>query len=358
MRRCRELFSELNRSGIKPNDVIFNGMVAASVKIGRVDEAIAWFDRMQAAGVVATCVTYTNIIQGYCKAGNMLEATKWVKLMKKMETSPSVLTYTTLLAGWAQTGDISMAVSCFKAIEKNGLAPNIYSYSALLSAYKNAELLDSQMIEAQAWWDQMVGKEKLVPNTVAYNIMIELYAKNGKMTTAVEYYLKMKGDGVEPNQKTIALLVDGYASIGDLNRAVDWFGKMRLEGRGIEPEAYIAVIDTYCSAGAMTNAMRWFSKMCRTPIAEDPQAYRAAVNSMMLGFSIIGRPTLAFKYFRKLRQRGIDANVESYNALFAAIDKLAFVDSSFVSAKQERGKDIREVLTDMASRGNSNHKRK
>lgn len=70
---------------------------------------------------------------------------------------------------------------------------------------------------AQKGWE-MAHTIPGLPNLHAYNAMIETLEKSGRCDEAVQFFERMRGQGIQGDMKTYGAMVDVYAARGDWNK--------------------------------------------------------------------------------------------------------------------------------------------
>lgn len=123
-------------AGVPANRKTFGKLAEAAAKAGRIPEAVAWLEVLQATpGLVADKVTYSTVIDACAKAGNASEATRWLGNMAAARVALDLVSYNTVINAFAKASDAAAALAFLKAAASQGLEPDRVSYSAVIEGY-------------------------------------------------------------------------------------------------------------------------------------------------------------------------------------------------------------------------------
>ncbi|PWA39788.1 pentatricopeptide repeat-containing protein, mitochondrial [Artemisia annua] len=79
-------------------------------------------------------------------------------------------------------------------------------------------------------------KEGIMPNVIAYNVLINGYCKSRKMAQAYGCFAEMEARGLVANKYTYTILINGNCNLGNWNEALRLY--IEMVDRGIEPDAW------------------------------------------------------------------------------------------------------------------------
>ena len=130
------ILSKMEKSGFKPNDIIYNTLIDTYAKTNQLEEFEGSFPEMKERDLHPTVSTYNTLIDSYRKKG-CHEALE--ELMADMEQSglkPDVWTFTYLLSAYGRQKKMGdKATDAFLRMRKQGLLPTSQSYTALIHVY-------------------------------------------------------------------------------------------------------------------------------------------------------------------------------------------------------------------------------
>ncbi|KAF3784076.1 Pentatricopeptide repeat-containing protein [Nymphaea thermarum] len=123
--KCLQLFSLMQREGVRPNAVTFVGVLCACGHVGLVDEGRHYFNSMwEEFGISPLIQHYGCMVDLYSRAGLMEKA---YEVIKNMPIEPDVLIWGSLLSGCRTSGNIEMAeLASRKVIELDPLNSGAY----------------------------------------------------------------------------------------------------------------------------------------------------------------------------------------------------------------------------------------
>lgn len=133
---------------LKPNAITYSILISYYRNLGRMEDAMAIFDRMKAAG---------------CK--------------------PNGSIFTTLIAGFAAQGNFSIAERIFNEGQQDGAAPDLHMFNAIISCYLSA----GKPIEAREVAKKMI-QLGIEPNHVTYKVFLSELLSNGQLAEARNLY--------------------------------------------------------------------------------------------------------------------------------------------------------------------------
>ena len=94
-----------------------------------------------------------------------------------------------------------------------------------------------------------------LPNLHAYNVMIEILEKSGRCDEAVQFFERMRGQGIQGDMKTYGAMVDVYAARGDWNKQ-----KTALKVYDWNWHATLCYAHTHTHTPARGTSRRWPSR--------------------------------------------------------------------------------------------------
>lgn len=301
------------------NVVTWTLFIAGYAQHGQVDAALELLQKMQKVGMLPNKITYTSILQGctspatldqgkkihgyiiqsgchkdlwvvnalitmYCKCGGLKDAQKLFEDMSDRD----MVTWTAMITGYAQQGFHGEAISLFQRMQREGIKPDKMAYTSVLTACAgpalleqgkkfHQELIDSgdnldiylqsslvsmyarcgSMDDAQQVFDQM--RER---NVVAWTAMIAGLAQHGRCKEALEYFERMKADGIKPDKVTFTSILSACAHVGLIDEGRKYLRSMFIL-YGVMPTAehYSCFVDLLGRAGRLEEAESVISNM-------------------------------------------------------------------------------------------------
>ncbi|KAL5789288.1 hypothetical protein ACOSQ2_004176 [Xanthoceras sorbifolium] len=204
---------------LAPNVVWYGSMIDGLCKDGFIDKAKELFLEMLNQGVQPDVVTFSVLLDELCKAGKIDEANRLYEFMIKGDVQPNTYTYNILMDGYCLVGRIRDAEKLFVSMASKGCMPDVVSYGILI----DGEMISKDMRPTVVTYNSMliglfrasrVGDGRklfeeiqsndlfhslphkgLVPDVVAYNIMINGLCKERELEKANSLLWAMEEKG-------------------------------------------------------------------------------------------------------------------------------------------------------------------
>ncbi|KAJ4850815.1 Pentatricopeptide repeat-containing protein [Turnera subulata] len=231
------LFVELLRSGIRPNEYTFAGVLNACA-----DSALEEFGKkvhgfMTRTGFDPLSFAVSALVHMYSKCGNMVSAGRVFKGMGK----PDLVSWTSLIVGYAQNGQPDEAIQYFEMLLKSGTRPDHVTFVGVLSACVHAGLVDKGLE-----YFHSIDKEYGLTHTADhYACIVDLLARSGRFDEAERIIGEMP---MKPDKYLWASLLGGCRIHGNLElakRAAEALFEIEPEN----PATYVTMANIYATAG-------------------------------------------------------------------------------------------------------------
>ncbi|KAF5189529.1 Pentatricopeptide repeat-containing protein family [Thalictrum thalictroides] len=211
--RAIEIFADMERMNIEPNEITFIGVLTACSHGGLVQEGAFYFDLMQESyNITPKIQHYGCMIDLQGRTGLLIEA---LKLIESMPTEPDILAWKSILSASVKHGDMKAGeYSAFRAIE---LAPKDSSCYVLLSnIYAKAGRWDdvakvrSMMEERRV--RKIAGCSSILVNGKIHEFLagkdVNLGGRSIIQQKLEEMTCKLKLEGYKPDLTQVILDVD------------------------------------------------------------------------------------------------------------------------------------------------------
>ncbi|XP_010931829.1 pentatricopeptide repeat-containing protein At3g20730 [Elaeis guineensis] len=242
--KALELFCEINRMGMRIDDVILCSMInicanIASLSLGR--QIHAHVIKKQSNHDIALS---NALIDMYAKSGELWDARCAFDEMQYK----NVISWTSLIAGYGKHGSGEGAIALFVKMEDDGVKPNDVTFLSLLSACSHSGLTNKGM----EYFKSMVSKYGIHPRAEHYSCAVDLLARGGQLQEAYDFVCKMDA---KPNASLWAAVLGacrmhGNTSLGEI--AAGYLLNLYPE-RSVN---YVVLANTYASAGLWESAWK------------------------------------------------------------------------------------------------------
>jgi pentatricopeptide repeat protein len=185
------------------------------------------------------------------------------------------------------------------------------SWTELIVAYARSGDMDS----ASELFNGLPFKDM-----VAWTSMVTGYAQNAMPKKALEFFCKMREDGVETDEITLVGVISACAQLGVSGHA-NWIREI-AENSKFGPASNVlvgsALIDMYSKCGNVEEAYNVFKGMKERNVF--------SYSSMIVGFAVHGRARAAIKLFYEMLKTGIKPNHVTFVGVFTACRHVGMVE--------------------------------
>lgn len=177
-------FRELQRVGMKPNEVSLTGVLSACAQAGAFEFGKILHGFMEKAGFVWISSVNNALLDTYSKCGNVCMARL---VFERMPGVKSVISWTSMIAGLAMQGYGEEAIALFSKMEGSGLRPDGITFISILYACSHAGLIE----QGCRYFSKMKNIYGIEPAIEHYGCMVDLYGRAGQLQKAYDFILQM-----------------------------------------------------------------------------------------------------------------------------------------------------------------------
>ncbi|GMN42140.1 hypothetical protein TIFTF001_011344 [Ficus carica] len=289
-------------SGFGLDAFVQNSLLAMYMNCREKGAARRVFEAMQDRSVVS----WNTMISGYFRNGCVDEALRMFKWMIDVGVEPDSATVVSVLPTCGYTKNLALGREVHALVEEKGSGMNIKAYNALVDMYARCGKMD----EAQVVFDKM-GKR----DVVTWTTMINGYILNGDARSALALCGLMQYDGVRPNAVTIASLLSacGSLSLSTYGRCLHGLALRQKHECDVIVET--ALIDMYAKCKHMDHSFRVFARTSKQ---------RAAPwNAVISASSYNGLAREAMELFKWMLMEAIKPDDATLNGLFPSYSILS-----------------------------------
>ncbi|XP_010250083.1 PREDICTED: pentatricopeptide repeat-containing protein At4g21065-like [Nelumbo nucifera] len=199
------LFRKMQIAGVKPDEVTMVSVLSACVDLGAL-ELGKWLEfYIEREGVLKTVELCNALIDMFAKCGDVDEA---MRVFRKMNDK-TIVSWTSVIVGLAMHGRGVEAVAFFEEMKRAGVAPDDVAFIGLLSACSHAGLVE----EGQRYFSSMASEYAIVPKIEHYGCMVDLLGRAGLVKQALEFIQEMP---IAPNPVIWRTLIHACRVHGEL----------------------------------------------------------------------------------------------------------------------------------------------
>ncbi|XP_006651209.1 putative pentatricopeptide repeat-containing protein At3g49142 [Oryza brachyantha] len=268
-----QMHSSTARLGLDGNAFVAHSMISMYARCGRPDDAYQMFEEMLYRDVVS----WNAMISGFAHAGLFGRA---MDVFRKL-----------------------VAVQCPK--------PDAGTMASILPAMEKARMEDITLL--RGIFDKMQFK-----GLISWNAMIAIYTNNEMHVEAVELFMRMQKDDIEPDAVTLATVLPscGEVSALSLGKRIHEIIKRKRVCSSMLLEN--ALMDMYASCGCLKEARSVFDSMG----ARDVVSWTSIISA----YGRHGHGREAIDLFEKMRGQGLEPDSIAFVAVLAACSHAGLLD--------------------------------
>jgi pentatricopeptide repeat protein len=222
----RELSSKL---GCELDCRVFNTVIYACYKLGRVELGAKWFRMMLENGVQPNVATF-GMLMGLYQKGWSVEEAQFTFCQMRNFRIVCQSAYSAMITIFTRLRLYDKAEEVIGLMREDKVVLNLENWLVMLNTYchqgklEEAELALFSMHEAG-----------FSPNIVAYNTLITGYGKISNMDAAQRKFLSIQEVGLEPDETTYRSMIEGWGRTDNYKEA-EWHLK-ELKRSGYKPNS-------------------------------------------------------------------------------------------------------------------------
>ncbi|KAJ8558226.1 hypothetical protein K7X08_004992 [Anisodus acutangulus] len=334
--RARSLMREL----VEPSDVTFNILISAYCREGSLVQALVMLEKSFSKGYIPDVITVTKVVELLCNHGRASEAVDVLERGGVVD----VVAYNTLINGFCRLGKVKVGCRLLKEMELKGCLPNADTYNGLISGLCDSKMLDlaldmfNEMKRVGINWN-LVTYDTLIHglclggrvedglkimdlleddkgastfHSSPYNGVIYGFYKENRLKEALAFLRKMENlfpRAVDRSVRILGLCENG--SIDEARRVYD-----QMVGEGVMPSAlvYANLVSGYCSKGCVREAFELMNEM----IGRGYLPVASTLNALIILLCKQGKVGKASKLMEDIIGRGCLLDSASYSPFIDA----------------------------------------
>ncbi|KAL8155555.1 pentatricopeptide repeat-containing protein At3g09040, mitochondrial-like [Apium graveolens] len=334
--RGGNLFREMRREGIRPNEFCFSSVLKGCVikldlrfgvqvhnevikvgflgdgfvgpclvdlyaKCGELVNAVEVFYSMPERNAVL----WNVLLNGYTELGEITETLKLFCSVNEPEIKFNKFTLCTVLKGCVKSGDLTTGQVLHCIALKIGCESAEFLGCSLVDMYSKCGLVDDALL---------VFSNLKCDDTVTWSAMIDCLAQNEREYEAAELFSSMKRAGLSPNQYTVASLASVATRLGVLYcKTIHAY----VYKYGFETDNVIcnAMITMYLGLGLFKDSYHVFSGMSHRDVV--------SWNSLLSGFNNKGTFDQGIPIFKRMLVEGYTPSTSTYISTVELCSSLA-----------------------------------
>lgn len=276
--------------GLDRHRAVRDGLIALYLACGQRARARALFDGFPDGRDV---VSWTAMVTGHARLGFLDEALAlFFDMVEDRSVVVDAVAAAAAFAVCAEVGDLALGRKAHQRVLYRKVALDVVAWNALVDMYAKC----GDAAAAQRCFRRMPVKK----NVVSWNTMISAFARAGELGEALALFREMQGAGVPPDDATFVAVLGACAQLGALDTGRWVHAYMGRMGRKADDVVGNALLDMYAKCGAVDQATEVFDGMAW----RDVYTY----TSMILGLAMHGHGEEGLALFADMRRAGVRPN--------------------------------------------------
>lgn len=314
MKNAMLVFDDMQIAGKKPTYITYSIMIDGYVRSGQLVTARSMLDRMVESGERPTAVTFNTLLRGYSsdkRPGALRQALLLLDDMTSYHVVPEIDTFNTLMSAAVDADDLRLAVDIFKRVEKASLRPDGVTYTILLQAYARL----GRVLDAVATFEKLSLDTNAVMDIAAYNAMVDAFARGGDMVAAEKMLERAcefaRNLGKPPPVEAYGAIVSGYARLKQVKSVVNTVRRFHAAGGIPDQKMLNQLVDVCIYAGEFKLAMQAVRAMELSDMDTNKERYRKLLLLQMNKKSKTGETAKYSEDRVQIQEESRSANTET-----------------------------------------------
>ncbi|MBA0832964.1 hypothetical protein Goarm_017313 [Gossypium armourianum] len=256
-----------------------------------------------------TVVSWTAMIAGYIHWNKLEEGMKLFARMIEERIKPNEITLLCLVVECGFVGALELGKQLHVYILRNGICLSLALATALVDMYGKC----GEIRNARAVFDSVKDKDVMI-----WSAMIAAYAQTHCIDQAFDLFVKMRENGVRPNQVTMTTMLSLCAETGALDMG-KWVHTV-IDRQAVEMDTILktALLEMYAKCGDIDGAWKLFREVKDRDIG--------MWNTMMAGLGMHGCGKEALELFSEMEREGVRPNDVTFIGLLNACSHAGLVE--------------------------------
>ncbi|KAE9464813.1 hypothetical protein C3L33_03299, partial [Rhododendron williamsianum] len=281
--------------------VSWNSLITGYAQYGRFDDALAVCREMEVLSIKPNASTMAGLLPAVTNA--TAENVSFVKELFMKSDKDSVVSWNVMIAMYVSNSMSMSAVEVYSEMEACGIEPDAVTVASVLPACGDlSALLLGRRIH------EYVERQRLRPNLLLENALINMYAKCGCLDDARKVFDEMLYRDVV----SWTSMISGYGMNGKGRIAVALFLKMLASGPTPDHIAFVTVISA-CSHAGLLDEGRYCYKLMTEEYRLMPRLEHCACM-----VDLLGRAGLIDEAYGFIKKMPMEPNERIWGALLSS----------------------------------------
>jgi pentatricopeptide repeat protein len=286
-----QIIREIERRGLKPNDITLNTIIDITVESACFDLAWKYYDDMEKVYMIEPDIyTYSTLLKTIKNyepdeqyIDRAFEILKIVKLSKAKGIKPDEILYNCILDTCVKYNRMEQAESVYRDMSQAGVPPSKITYAIMIRGYGQ----DYRLEKAFEIFNEM-KLNGVTPNEIIYGCLLNACVKSNKIERACEIYDEIQTNNVEMNLILYTTLIKGYTRTKNFSKAFEIYQRL-LHDKSITPNiiAYNAILDSCVECGDYDMMSKIYEEIKQNALSseEAPEPDLITYSTVIKGYS-------------------------------------------------------------------------
>ncbi|KAJ4958311.1 hypothetical protein NE237_025422 [Protea cynaroides] len=253
-RRAQSVHAHVVRKGFLEDMFVGNSIIAMYARCDHVEEARLVFDLMEERDGIS----WNSMISGYTQNGRASEALLLFDQMQVSGVKPNIVTALVAVSACSYLGSLRLGRKLHGFIINRRMAINATLWNAIIDMYAKCGDLDT----AIHMFNNSSSSQR---NVSSWNAMIAGYGMHGYGKEALDLYLQMLEEGIQPSHITFTSILSACSHAGLVNEGRKCFEDMKIFSVTPEVKHYTCMVDMLGRAGLLQEALGLIKEMPLEP---------------------------------------------------------------------------------------------
>ncbi|XP_051133360.1 pentatricopeptide repeat-containing protein At1g73710 [Andrographis paniculata] len=235
----QRMFDSLRENG-SADEITYTTMMYLYKNTGMLKEAIEVADELKNSSLPKDCMTYNKLMTCYAANGQLVECGELLhEMVMNLKLSPDEGTFKAMFTILKKGG---IPIEAVKQLESSYEEGKSFVKQAVITSVFSVVGLHSYALEGCGISGKGSGG---LDTSVVYNAAIRAYTAYGKIDKALNMFMKMQDEGIEPDVVTMINLVKCYGKAGMLEGVKRVHSQLKYGAIQGSESLYKAVADAY-----------------------------------------------------------------------------------------------------------------
>ncbi|RAL47934.1 hypothetical protein DM860_015721 [Cuscuta australis] len=274
-----DAFSLLEQMKSTPNcqpDVFtYTALIKSCLEVNDFGKVRDLLSEMECEGIKPNTATYNTLMESYGKAKRFAEMESvLVEMLRRRECSPDLWTMNSALRAYGGSGQIEMMEKCYEKFQSSGIDPTIKTFNILLDSYGktgNYEKMSAVM--------EYMHKYHFSWTLVTYNIVLDAYGRAGDLNQMEHLFRLMQSERIKPDRVTLCSLVRAYGQSGKAERVKRVLRFAENSDIALDNVFFNCLVGAYGMMGCIAEMKEVVEFMGRRGFKPDKVTYRIMIKA-------------------------------------------------------------------------------